>query len=251
MATTGFTAEIIENLDMVVGFMGDLVDFLGIGAGIIDLAVISAGIIGLVMIMLEAVEDTEDFHGIFATVLSLGFSADMTDTEAGFTEDITGSAATFLSSDTADTEGDTVDTEGDRPDTESDRADTEGDITVTSADFLGFIIAVGLTDVDTGFTDVKFQCHAKYDFSGRITRQQLEVHKHHVQNSRNDVMDSAGLQIFRLFVTHFQHTILQLCHYFVRVYVHMKVSLQIVLQFKSQSPIRRNPVCCTQPLIHP
>ena len=80
MATTGFTAEIIEDLDMAVGFMADLVDFLGIGAGIIDLAVISAGIIGLVMIMLEAVEDTEDFHGIFATVLSLGFSADMTDT---------------------------------------------------------------------------------------------------------------------------------------------------------------------------
>ena len=70
MATTGFTAEIIENLDMVVGFMGDLVDFLGIGAGIMDLVVISAGITGLVMIMLEAVEDTEDFHGIFATVLT-------------------------------------------------------------------------------------------------------------------------------------------------------------------------------------
>ena len=52
MATTGFTAEIIEDLDMAVGFMADLVDFLGIGVGITDLAVISAGIVGLVMIML-------------------------------------------------------------------------------------------------------------------------------------------------------------------------------------------------------
>ena len=74
--------------------------------------------------------------------------------EAGFTKDITkditGSAATFLSSDTADTEG--------------DRADTEGDITVTSADFLGFIIAAGLTDVEAGFTDVNGTSATFMDF---------------------------------------------------------------------------------------
>ena len=55
-----------------------------------------------------------------------------------------------MSSDTADTEG--------------DRADTEGDITVTSADFLGFIIAAGLTDVEAGFTDVNGTSATFMDF---------------------------------------------------------------------------------------
>ena len=57
-----------------------------------------------------------------------------------------------------------VDTEGDTVDTEGDRADTEGDITVTSADFLGFIIAAGLTDVERSFTEVNGTSATFMDF---------------------------------------------------------------------------------------
>ena len=79
-------------------------------------------------------------------------------------------------------------------DTEGDRADTKGDITVTSANFLGFIIAAaatfmdfvnaaglvdtGLTDTEAGITDLSTEgtedfAKVEVDFEGSMDNLRL------------------------------------------------------------------------------
>ena len=66
--------------------MADVVEFLEMDAGIVDLLVTAEGIGGLERIVLEVVEDTEDFSGIFPAFLSFDISTDFTDATAGFIE---------------------------------------------------------------------------------------------------------------------------------------------------------------------
>ena len=145
-------SDLVSYVDTAVDLMADVVDFLEMDAGIVDLLVTAEGIGGLERIVLEVVEDTEDFSGISTgfTDATAGFIEDarflvldisgtstdfLMDVEAGFT-DVTGTSVTFMDfvTDSSLTGAEVADTEA---------VDTE----------VGFDIVTGLIVAEAGFID--------------------------------------------------------------------------------------------------
>ena len=118
--------------------MADVVEFLEMDAGIVDLLVTAEGIGGLERIVLEVVEDTEDFSGIFPAFLSFDISTGFTDPTAGFIVDdrflvldISGTSIDFLM------------------DVEADFTDVTG----TSITFMNFVTDSSLNGVEVADTE--------------------------------------------------------------------------------------------------